>query len=258
MPSSSIRVIEPFPWATMLRYLSLRSTPGLETIEPDRYTRTTADGLVRVTYDGGHLRVTGGSIDRIRRIFHPDGDVSAVARVLKTCPLLGPRLRALPGMRPPGCWEPFELCTRVILGQQVSVKAAHTLMVRLAALCPTYAPAQVAAADLRAIGVTTRRADTLRLLATAFAVGAINVDGQPWPETARVLREIPGIGPWTTSYLGIRLGRDPDAFPESDLGLINATGAASPKELLKLAERWRPYRGYAAMYLWTNTDANAG
>jgi len=65
-----------------------------------------------------------------------------------------------------------------------------------------------------------------------------------------MLAQLPGFGPWTREYLAIRLGRQPDAFPATDLGLIRAANVASPAELLKLAERWRPYRAYAATYLW--------
>ena len=73
---------------------------------------------------------------------------------------------------------------------------------------------------------------------------------QPWDESAERLLAIPGIGPWTVTYLRMRVGRDPDAFPHTDLGLLRAMGTRNPGELLRSAERWRPYRSYAAMTLW--------
>jgi len=138
----------------------------------------------------------------------------------------------------------------VILGQQVSVKAAHTLMGRLVARCPGLEAGQLAAADLSTLGLPGRRFETLRLFAERVSAGEIRLDGRPWDEVAGQLAEVPGFGPWTLQYLAIRLGRDADAFPEQDLGLMRATGAKSPRELLRLAEAWRPYRAYAAMYLW--------
>ena len=72
----------------------------------------------------------------------------------------------------------------------------------------------------------------------------------PWPQVEAALKALPGFGPWTRGYLAIRLGRDPDAFPETDLGLIRAAQVDSPEQLLALADGWRPYRAYAATYLW--------
>jgi 3-methyladenine DNA glycosylase/8-oxoguanine DNA glycosylase len=142
------------------------------------------------------------------------------------------------------------MCVRVVLGQQVSVKGAHTIMGRLSALCLGFQPADIAEADLRSIGLTEQRSRTVRALAEAAATGTLRFD-RPWPEIAEVLRGIKGIGPWTIAYLAIRLGRDPDSFPETDLGLLRASGATSPKALLEIAESWRPFRSHAALYLWT-------
>ena len=243
----------PFPWKELLAYYALRGTPGLDIVEDGAYRRQTPAGPVSVVWDDvGRCLTVSPPADSapIRHMFDTDCDTASVARVLGACGLLGPRVRRLPGVRVPGCWEPFELCLRVVLGQQVSVKGAATLMRRLAGICPGLAPAAVAAADVRSIGVPARRAQTLHELARGVAHGAVDLRG-PWPEAARALLDIPGIGPWTVSYLAIRLGRDPDGFPESDLRLLKASGARSSRDLLRLAERWRPWRAYAAMYLWT-------
>jgi len=66
---------------------------------------------------------------------------------------------------------------------------------------------------------------------------------------------LPGIGPWTAHYVALRGLLEPDAFPAGDLGLRKALaprGAAPLAEgaLLARAERWRPWRGYAAIHLW--------
>lgn len=243
----------PYAWPEILVYLSRRRTPNLEHIDSDSYTRRTAAGDVTVSYarESARLSVsTTGETSRVRRLFGLDHDAKAAARIFAGCPLLGPRVAKLPGLRIPGCWEPFELCLRVILGQQVTVAAAGTLMGRLGAICPGYRAEEIAKADLSKFGMPGSRVRTIQALAHAVVGGDLLFESQPWEEIARALRCIPGIGPWTVSYLAIRLGRDPDAFPESDLGLLRAAGVASPKELLRVAERWRPYRSYAAMHLW--------
>jgi len=104
---------------------------------------------------------------------------------------------------------------------------------------------------LSAIGLTGARARTVRVFAERVARGIIRLDAPSWEEIADGLQATPGFGPWSIQYLSLRLGRNTDAFPETDLGLLRATGAATAKHLLKIAEAWRPYRGYAAMYLWT-------
>jgi AraC family transcriptional regulator of adaptative response / DNA-3-methyladenine glycosylase II len=64
---------------------------------------------------------------------------------------------------------------------------------------------------------------------------------------------LPGIGPWTANYIAMRLGNR-DAFPAGDLILRRNAGELSERELLLRSERWRPYRAYAAMLLWTATS----
>ena len=69
-------------------------------------------------------------------------------------------------------------------------------------------------------------------------------------EAARALQTIAGIGDWTAQYIAMRALRWPDAFPAGDLVLLKATGETSPNRLRQTAEAWRPWRAYAAMYLW--------
>jgi 3-methyladenine DNA glycosylase/8-oxoguanine DNA glycosylase len=248
-----IPVTQPFPWREMLAYLSWRSTPGLESTTDGFYKRQTASGEVAITYEPGCLAVSSAVnvSAKARLLFDTNCNIDGIHHVLGKCPLLGPRLRSLPGLRIPGCWEPFELCMRVILGQQVSVKGASTLMGRLGALCPDFLASQIVDADLSKLGVPQRRAETIRSLAQAAVAGNLEFGTRSWEENASALRSIPGIGPWTVDYLAIRLGRDPDAFPETDLGLLRAAHSTSPRELLRLADKWRPFRAYAAIYLWT-------
>jgi AraC family transcriptional regulator of adaptative response / DNA-3-methyladenine glycosylase II len=163
----------------------------------------------------------------------------------------------------PGAYDGFELAVRAVLGQQVSVAAASTLAGRLAARFGTTLdtggewppvlfpePAALAEADLSGLGLTTARQATLRALAAAAAGGGLALDHGADPEqTAARLAELPGIGPWTTAYILMRAVGDPDAFPGTDLGLRRALGELGCP--VSHAERWRPWRAYAAVQLWT-------
>src|SRR3546814_7758393 len=94
-----------------------------------------------------------------------------------------------------------------------------------------------------------KRIAAIRGFAAAVARDEVRLDSRSWPDLDRELAALPGFGPWTRSYLAIRLGRDPDAFPDSDIGLLRAAGVATPRELRQLAEAWRPYRGPAGTVL---------
>lgn len=243
-----IPVREPFPWPRLLHYLAVRATPGIETIEDGVFRRDD----VAVSFEAGQLVVRGGSADavaRVRSMFSPDYDGTEAAERLCRDRALRSRIEAAPGFRPLGAWSPFELCIRTIIGQQVSVAGARTLMARLVERAGRVTPQSVANADFEAIGMPGARVRTIRTFAEHVARGDVSLD-KPWTALNDTLAQLPGFGPWTRAYLGIRLGRDPDSFPASDLGLIRAVGADSPRDLEKRAERWRPFRGIAATYLW--------
>jgi AraC family transcriptional regulator of adaptative response / DNA-3-methyladenine glycosylase II len=173
------------------------------------------------------------------------------------------------GLRVPGAFDGFELALRAILGQQVSVKGATTLMGRLARTfgtpCQTPFPelttlaptaARIASARVEAIrdiGLPISRAATLHRIAVAVATGALRID--PDADVRRLvtqLTDLSGIGPWTAEYIAMRAAHWPDAFPASDLVLRRAAGNLSTAALIRAAEPWRPWRSYAAMHLWAN------
>jgi AraC family transcriptional regulator of adaptative response / DNA-3-methyladenine glycosylase II len=163
----------------------------------------------------------------------------------------------------PGTSDGFELAVRAVLGQQVSVPAARTLAGRLADRFGTRletadaspsllfpGPAELAEADLSGLGLTTARQATLRALAAAVAGGTLELDhGADPQEAAARLAELPGVGPWTISYILMRAVRDPDAFPVADLGLRRALEQLGG--MAARADRWHPWRAYAAVHLWT-------
>ena len=256
---TTLRVRPPFPWKELLAYLSHRSIPDLETVGSDEYRRNLDEGSVRVSFDPATSRLDlafQGAVDReqvaarVAALFDIDFDSTRIAATLGRTRRLASRIRKVPGMRPLGAWSPFELCVRTVLGQQVTVAAAGTLMRRWVERCGTITPECILAANLENIGMPAKRIESIRLLAQAVLEERVRF-AAPWAEVNDALAQLPGFGPWTREYLAIRLGREPDAFPASDLGLIRAAGVSSPAELVKIAERWRPYRAYAATYLWT-------
>jgi AraC family transcriptional regulator of adaptative response / DNA-3-methyladenine glycosylase II len=178
-----------------------------------------------------------------------------------------PLRRLRPGLRVPGAFDGFELAVRAILGQQVTVKGATTLMARLTEtfgepvdvghesltrLAVTAARlADAGAPRIKSIGLPASRAQTLHALAQRAANGDLRFD----PDTdvhafTRQLEDIPGIGAWTAEYVAMRALHWPDAFPASDLVLRRNAGDLSAAQLRRAAERWRPWRAYAAMQLW--------
>jgi AraC family transcriptional regulator, regulatory protein of adaptative response / DNA-3-methyladenine glycosylase II len=281
---------EPFDSAEWLGFLAARAIPGVEQVTEGRYARSvqTAAGpgiieliprpgqghvLLRARLSG--LGAVSPVVGRARRLLDADADPAASGEALATDGLLAPLVRARPGLRVPGAYDGFELAVRAVLGQQVSVAAASTFAGRLAAHYGTPlaadgpmdaaedgprgrpgprvvfpGPDALAGADLTGLGLTTARQRTLRSLAGAVASGRLTLDPGADPgEIAARLAELPGIGPWTTGYILMRAAADPDAFPEADLGLRRALarlGAPAGHPA-----RWRPWRAYAAMHLWT-------
>jgi len=157
-----------------------------------------------------------------------------------------------------------------VLGQQITVEAARTLAGRLAAAAGEQvglpdddlrlhfpSPAAVVAA-VGELGMPARRRETIRCLAGELASGAIALDEGCDPrETVRQLEAIPGIGPWTTGYIGMRALADPDAYPARDAGVRHALarrGVTTEPDEPSVAEHWRPWRAYAVAHLWSMDD----
>ena len=273
-----LRFRPPYHWDGMLAFLAARATPGVEVVEGDSYRRSISTngshGYFEVSLDkqNGSLAVRVQFSDsrslffiteRIRAMFDLNADWAAIVQSLRTDPLLAPRLESHPGLRVPGCWNGFELAIRAILGQQITVKGATSLAGRIAQafgqpfsggsgithLFPT--PKALAEANLTRIGLTKARAETIRALARAVCDGEISFDGIVNSDAFLTrLCDIPGIGQWTAQYVAMRALGEPDAFPAGDIALARALALGSRRKLEQRAEAWRPWRAYAAMYLW--------
>jgi len=268
----------PFQWRALLDYLAKRAIPGAEFVDSDSYQRTIAfngcSGTLRVAREESNpaLRVQISLadprwlfqiIEKVRRLFDLTADPGEISAHLSRDFLLAKRISKTSGLRIPGSWDGFELAVRAILGQQVSVAGATTLAGRLVERFGTqiYAagplthlfpkPDQLATANLEQIGLPRARAKTIRTLARHVADERISFDSvQDTEEFRSRLLEIPGIGDWTAQYIAMRALNDTDAFPSGDLGLMRAMSLTNPREISQRAQVWRPWRAYAAMYLW--------
>jgi AraC family transcriptional regulator, regulatory protein of adaptative response / DNA-3-methyladenine glycosylase II len=272
----------PFHWDALLAFLARRAIPGVEAVGMDRYCRTISlnghAGSLGVSLEKNGLalevRISFPEprwlfliVERLRRMFDLAADPREIAAHLTVDPLLAKQIEAMPGLRVPGCWDGFELAVRAILGQQVSVAGASTLAGRLVRTFGTAisaspplthlfpAPEVLAGGDVARIGLPKKRAETIRALARAVSEGRIVFSSVANVEDFQSrLRELSGIGNWTVQYIGMRALGDPDAFPASDLGLLRGASMLYERELARRAEAWRPWRAYAAMYLWQGME----
>jgi AraC family transcriptional regulator of adaptative response / DNA-3-methyladenine glycosylase II len=279
----------PLDSARLLRFLSDRAVAGVEDASGNRYRRTLllphGPAVVDLTPADGHVlcrltledfRDLTAAVQRCRRLLDLDADPTGVAEALHDDPALRPALRAHPGLRVPGTPDGDELAVRAVLGQQVSVAGARTVAGRLVrrlgkpltaadgALTHLFPTAEMLAeADPADLPLPASRRRALTTLTTALADGSIVLDpGAERAEVTHRLLALPGVGPWTAEYIAMRALGDPDAFPATDLGLTRGAAAlglpSTPKALQAHAERWRPWRAYAAEHLWAapTTPAN--
>jgi AraC family transcriptional regulator of adaptative response / DNA-3-methyladenine glycosylase II len=277
----------PLAWDRMLAYLKLRAIPGVEMADDTHYRRTVAIGdakgwiAVSMHKNGGALnveispsltKVIGAVIARVKQLFDLGAAPDAVSLLLGQDDLLAATVRRLPGLRVAGAFDGFELAVRTVLGQQVSVKGASTIAGRWAssfgeAMATPFAGlnrlspgaermADVPADKIAELGMVGARARSLASLAQAVARRRVVLSFAPnVEEQIESLMSLPGIGPWTAHYIAMRALHWPDAFPSGDLVLMRAAHS-SQRQLQKRSEAWRPWRAYAAQYLWQSSGVS--
>jgi len=273
----------PYDWKSHLAFLAYRSIPGVEVVNENSYARTISlDGIA------GHFRVEFGSdsnqiqaeiqfpdlkqrhhiIERIKSIFDLYADSERIDEFLAKDKSLKPMVKKFPGLRVPGCWRGFEVAVRAILGQQVTVKAASTLVSRISerygqkydsnieGLTHMFPDAkELQGAKMENIGIIGQRISAIQLIAHLVASGELVIDSTiDTEEFVDQICAIKGIGEWTAFYIAMRALNEPNAFPFSDLILRRALTKEelTPKQLLALSEPWQPWRAYAAILLWKN------
>lgn len=283
---------EPFDARGVFAFLAARAVDGVEVVDLDgpllSYARTLAlphgPGAFRATYGPPpgsrrraprfhvELELTSvadlpAAIARVRRLFDLDADPAAVDAALAADPALAASVRAVPGIRVPGAVDPAEILVRALVGQQISVAAARTHLSRLAValgtafasrfgptrLFPT--PAQLAAEGADHLRGPARRTAAVLGVAHALADGSLALSPADDPAAQRAaLEAMPGVGPWTSGYVAMRVLHDPDVLLDGDLALrAGAAALGLPDDrraLAARAERWAPWRSYAAMHLW--------
>jgi AraC family transcriptional regulator, regulatory protein of adaptative response / DNA-3-methyladenine glycosylase II len=281
-----LRFRPPFDWQGILRFLEARATQGVEVVEDNCYRRSFSldghYGFMKVSLDEDRHSLVAcvqyksprslfAISERIRAMFDLNADWASIVNGLRGDSALAQRLRSNPGLRVPGCWDPFELAVRAILGQQITVKAASTLAGRIAAkfgepfsgppgithIFPS--PQILAEADIASIGMPRSRAETIRRIARAVCDRKICFEHiGDCDRFVSQLCEIPGIGHWTAQYIAMRALREPDAFPTGDVALLRTLGLANSLQLEQRAEAWRPWRAYAVMCLWQGEAQASG
>jgi len=287
MHSFALPVQKPFDWESLLGFMRVRATPGVETVTDRVYARTITDGttpqtlsvtcdpasaMLQIAYSGS--AAARNVIERVmKQIFKPDVSTLPIETFLGRDKWLAGFVARQPGLRVPGGWSAFEIAMRAILGQQISVLAATTLMGRLVYRAGTRlsetdwlfpAPEQVLQSDLSGLGVPASRLETVKSLAGFFAEHGDQCVARADVKTR--LLAIKGIGKWTAGYILMRTCDSHDHWPEGDLVLRKAL--SRKKTMITAAgleqafSQWSPYRSFATIHLWRgyvsskNSNAN--
>jgi AraC family transcriptional regulator, regulatory protein of adaptative response / DNA-3-methyladenine glycosylase II len=281
----------PFDWSCLIGFLGPRATPGVEAVGDGFYRRTIEiDGVVGAieVWDKPSdarlaMRVRLPKFDclmqvvqRACRLFDLGADALHIGRHLGQDRKLASMVAERPGLRVPGTWDGFELAVRAVLGQQLTIIDSPTLVERmvetygrsvevqlpgLSHLFPQ--PKALAEANLSDLGIPSQRAETITSLARAVLARKLTFNGYQGTEgILAALRVLPYMDEGTMTYFAMRSLGEPDALPYTDLGLCRALGmirgAVSPADLLRVFERFRPWRAYAAMHLWATNQKARG
>ncbi len=276
----------PYDFDGILAFLERRAIPGVEAITPGRYERNiqvgghpvetsgAETGRLIVTHDPqlrallcdirlGSSKPLMGVVEKVRRMFDLNADPLEIGACLSRDADLAPLVAANPGLRIPGAWDAFEILVRAIVGQQVSVKGATTVMGKIlreygessdgVLLFP--GPQSLARLEPERLPMPRSRATAIADVARAVASGDVDLGTQDSATLVSQLTRIRGIGEWTAQYVAMRAINDPDAFLHTDLVLRKVAKSRlaldTDKALLARADAWRPWRAYAGMYLWS-------
>lgn len=273
----------PLNWSALARFLRQRATPGVEMVREEFYRRTIEIGGASGTLDVRPekdepcllARIVLPKYDclmqvveRIRRIFDLSADPQQIGEHLSLDSKLRPQLEAFPGLRVPGVWDGFELAVRAILGEKLTVTDSNGIAERLVQtfgrplntcfeglthLFPQ--PEELVEADLSQAGIRGRDGEVIRSLARSVCEKRLTFEASTTLEgTVATVLNTQGVEEQVAHYVAMRAFAEPDAFPSDDVGLRrNLSFDGSPvaqAEVLRIAESWRPWRAYAAMYLW--------
>jgi len=282
----------PFAWAELLAFLACRAIAGVEQVEHGIYRRSIvidiagrsltgwisvahvpARHAIQLTFPAALAPAVAPLLSRVRHLF----DLGCRPDLVDAH--LGELAAAVPGLRVPGAFDGFEMAVRAIVGQQISVAGARTILGRIAArlgpplnaadpampegLLAIFPSAQNIASlpveALHGIGIIKARAAAIHTLAGEIAAGRLALEPLvPLDETLAALQRIKGIGTWTAQYIAMRALSWPNAFPAGDLVLKKQLGLSSAKAVEHHAQPWAPWRAYATLHIWRQAAANSG
>ncbi len=263
----------PFDGAGLLRFFADHAVEGLERADEALFERTVRlpHGLARLSLrlDGeagvrctarlDSLADVSTLVARVRRMLDLDADSVAIDAALASDPWLAPLVRAVPGIRLPGSLDAEEALFRTLIGQQISVPAARTVLGRLTAELGTHGlfptAAQIAEHGKGVLRGPAARVAAIIGIARKLADGELELDlGTPAEEFTQRLMAMPGIGPWTAGYLAMRVLGNPDVLLDTDLVLLQSAAArglpSTPRGLREYGKAWAPWRSYAGLHLW--------
>jgi AraC family transcriptional regulator of adaptative response / DNA-3-methyladenine glycosylase II len=260
----------PFHWQEVIAFIAGRATP-FEYVEDATYHRIVNgyEVLIHNNAEKSYLEIsiplelskqTHDIMRRTRALFDLDANPTIIEEILCTDPVLKPLTKRFSGLRVPGCWDAFEMLVRVVVGQQVSVAGATTVMWRIIERIGI-TPEKIAASspeEIASAGMPLRRAETIWTLGRQVASRELQLNERDPQLFSQHLRAIPGIGPWTTEYACMRILHWPNAFPAGDLGLQKAHTPGihlAEKQLIEHAKKWQPWRSYGAMLLWVSLQS---
>ena len=266
----------PYDWQTIIRFYMSHPIPGVERVTGDSFERVFRVGNaigflhVRAMVEEPQLKLRmattdpsnlGEVISRVRRMFDLDSDPVLIANCFAQVPVLAKLCERFPGLRLPRGWDPFETAICSILGQLVSAaqrtnlvgqivrgygdEITHPVSGEATRLFPR--PEVLARSDLSDVRTTAARREAIRDFSRRVLRGAISLSQTQDPVAFRkALLETKGLGPWSAEYISLRAIDDTDAFPKTDLILKRALELHPDLDL----ELIRPWRSYAAIYLW--------
>ncbi len=266
----------PYHWQTIIRFYQTHLIPGLDRVTASSFERVfhieNRTGIVRVETVAGlaqlKVRIAPDEpeirfevVRRVGKMFDLDCDPRLIEKRFRRIPLLASLCHRYPGLRLPRGWDPFETAICVILGQLVSAQQRANLIGQLVRnygvqishpssgenmrLFP--AAEALANADLRAVKTTIARQEAIREFSRRVLAGAISFSEAQDPAAFRkALLDTKGLGPWSAEYISLLAMGDTNAFPKTDLILKRALKLYPDLDL----ERVKPWRSYAAIYLW--------
>lgn len=283
----------PYRWEETLEFLKLRAIPGVESVIDGRYFRSIRHATTETGDVSGWIKVAHNEkkntlaatvsedlipvipqiLARIKHLFDLSCEPHIVYEALASMNEIRPGLCQL-GTRVPGCYDPFEMAVRAVLGQQITVKAASTLAGRIVNELGTPLDTSLEGISrvfprplellelgdrlvdtLASLGIISARAQAIAALAQALVDNELSLDFSVDPqEEIEKLIKIKGIGRWTAQYIAMRTMDWPDTFLETDIGVKHALAPMDPHEVHALAENWRPWRSYATLNLWNSLD----